>query len=62
MGGGFSVWDSRVSGGVVWWRVCWRWLIGGGGDVGVCFVCCVWWGAVYVRGGTAWACVYMVGF
>jgi hypothetical protein len=39
MGGGFSVWGSRVSGGIVWWRVCWRWLIGVGKDVGVCFVC-----------------------
>jgi hypothetical protein len=39
VGGGFSVWGSRVSGGAVWWRVCWRCLIGGDVDVVICFVC-----------------------
>ena len=39
VGGGFTIWGSCVSGRVVWWRVCWRWLIGFGMDVVVCFVC-----------------------
>ena len=28
VGDGFSIWGSCISGGVVWWRVCCRWLIG----------------------------------
>ena len=33
VGGGFSIWGSRVSGGVVCWRVRWRLLTGGGVNV-----------------------------
>ena len=39
VGGGFFIWGSCVSGGVVWWRVRCRRLFGFGVDVVVCFVC-----------------------
>ena len=38
VGGGFSIWGSCISGGVVWWRGCCKWLVGGDVDVVVCFV------------------------
>ena len=36
VGGGFSICDLCASCEVVWWRVCWRLLIGGGVDVVIC--------------------------
>ena len=38
VGGGFSICGLCASGEAVWWRVYWRWLIGGGVDVVICFV------------------------
>jgi len=38
LGVGFSIWGSRVFGGVVWWRVRWRLLVGDGEDVDVCSI------------------------
>ena len=37
--GGFSIWGSCVSDGVVRWRVCCRRLFDFGVDVVACFVC-----------------------
>ena len=38
VGGGFFIWGSRVCGGVVWVRVRWGLMIGGGEDVVICSI------------------------
>ena len=39
MGGGFSIWGSCASSGVVCYIICWGWLVGGGVNVIVCPMC-----------------------
>jgi len=39
VGDGFSIWGSCASGGVVYFIVCWGWLVGGSVDVVVRPVC-----------------------
>ena len=36
----------------MWWRVCWRWWVGGGVDVVICFAC----GHVVGCGACPWRC------